>query len=59
MVDPEARTLEALELDGGRWVEVGAWDESARVRIPPFAELELELGRLFLPRDADGALPDQ
>ena len=56
MVDPEARTL---ELDGGRWVEVGAWDESARVRIPPFAELELELGRLFLPRDADGELPNQ
>jgi Uma2 family endonuclease len=54
MVDPEARTLEALELDGDRWVEVGAWDESAVVRIPPFAALELELGRLFLPRDADG-----
>jgi Uma2 family endonuclease len=59
MVDPEARTLEALELDGDRWVEIGAWDETAAVRIPPFAELELELGRLFLPRDADGELPGQ
>jgi Uma2 family endonuclease len=57
MVDPEARTLEALELDGGRWVETGAWDEDAVVRIPPFAALELEVGRVFLPREAEGDLP--
>ena len=54
MVDPEARTLEALELNAGRWLEIGAWDEDAAVRISPFAELELEVGRLFLPREAEG-----
>jgi Uma2 family endonuclease len=53
MVDPEARTLEALELENGRWVELGAWDEGAVARIPPFAEIELEVARLFLPRGAD------
>jgi Uma2 family endonuclease len=57
MVDPEARTLEALELDGARWLEVGAWDEDAVVRIAPFAELELEVGRLFLPREIEADLP--
>jgi Uma2 family endonuclease len=54
-VDPAARTLEALELQGERWVELGAWDESAVERIPPFDALELELARLFLPREADPA----
>ncbi|GMV18530.1 MAG: hypothetical protein AMXMBFR56_67540 [Polyangiaceae bacterium] len=53
LVDPEARTLEALELAGDRWVELGAWDESARARVAPFQDVELEIGRLFLPRDAD------
>jgi len=54
IVDPEARTVEALELQAGRWVELGAWDDTAMARIPPFSEVELELARLFLPRDADG-----
>ncbi len=49
IVDPEARTLEVLELQGSRWVEVGAYDDAAAARIPPFEEVELELGRLFLP----------
>ena len=53
LVDPEARTLEALELQGERWVELGAWDDTASARIAPFAELELPIGRLFLPRDVD------
>ena len=54
IVDPEARTLEALELSEGRWLEIGAYDETAEVRIPPFGALTLEVGRFFLPKDADG-----
>ena len=51
MVDPEARTLEALKLgDDGRWIEVGAWDDGAAARIEPFEAVELEVGQLFLPR---------
>jgi hypothetical protein len=53
LVDPEARTVEALGLQGGRWLELGAWDDSATARITPFSEVELEVGRLFLPKDAD------
>jgi len=60
LVDPEARTLEALELDRGRWLELGAWGEGATARIAPFAELELELRRLFLPPEADtGPVPER
>lgn len=55
IVDPSARTLEALELSGGRWVEVGACDDTAAERIAPFSEIVLEVGRLFLPPEADGA----
>ena len=48
LVDPETRLLEALELRDGRWVELGVFDESARVRIAPFEAVELSIGRLFL-----------
>lgn len=50
MVNPEARTLEALRLQGDTWQDVGAYDESAVARIAPFEAVELEVGRLFLPR---------
>jgi Uma2 family endonuclease len=50
IVDPDARTLEAYALDSGRWVDVGAFDETAVARIPPFEAVELPIGRLFLPR---------
>jgi Uma2 family endonuclease len=48
LVDPETRLLEALELRDGRWVELGVFDESARVRIAPFEAVELSIARLFL-----------
>jgi Uma2 family endonuclease len=53
LVDPEARVLEALALRDGVWVEVGVYDDTATARIAPFDAIELELGRLFLPKDAD------
>jgi Uma2 family endonuclease len=49
IVDCEARTLEAFELSGDQWMLVAAHDESAVARIPPFSEVELAVGRLFLP----------
>lgn len=45
--------IEALAFRDSIWVEVGAYDDSATVRIAPFEAVELELGRLFLPREAD------
>jgi Uma2 family endonuclease len=53
LIDPEARVLEALALRDGSWLEVGSYDETALARIAPFEAIELEVGRLFLPREAD------
>jgi len=53
LIDPDARVLEALALREGSWFEVGVYDDSASARIPPFEAVELEIGRLFLPREAD------
>lgn len=50
LVDPEARVLEALELDGAGWRECGAWDETAQdARIPPFEAIALDVSRFFFP----------
>jgi Uma2 family endonuclease len=49
LVDPAEGVLEALALDSGHWIRLGAWDAGARVRIPPFEDVELEVGRLFPP----------
>lgn len=49
LVDPGARTLESLRLDGGTWVELGVWGDGDVARIDPFAAVELEIGRLFPP----------
>jgi hypothetical protein len=32
------------------WLEVGVYDDTAKVRIAPFEAVELEVGRLFFPR---------
>lgn len=53
LIDPEARVLEALTLRDGVWVEVGVLDDSATASIAPFDAIELEVGRLFLPKEAD------
>lgn len=52
LVDPEARTLEALALRDGQWVDVGTYDEHDTARVPPFDAVEIPVGRLFLPRPA-------
>ncbi|MCA9607446.1 MAG: Uma2 family endonuclease [Myxococcales bacterium] len=53
LVDPRERTLEALRLEDRRWVEVGSYDDSAVARIEPFEAIELEVGRLFPPVEAE------
>jgi Uma2 family endonuclease len=55
IADPIERTLEAMRLEGGRWVEVGSYDHSAVARIPPFEAVELDVSRLFPPEPASGA----
>lgn len=53
LIDPRARVLEALQLRDGTWVELGVHDDQSIARIAPFDAIELEVGRFFLPRDAD------
>ena len=53
LIDPEARVLEALALRDGAWLELGVYGDESTARIPPFDAIELEIGRFFLPRDAD------
>lgn len=52
IVDPVARSLEALELKDGKWLESGVYGEEDLARIPPFELVELPVGRLFLPKTA-------
>ena len=49
IVDPAERTLEALRLEQGRWVEAGSYDASATARTAPFDAVELDLSRVFPP----------
>jgi len=48
LLDPLARTLEVLALDGDRWVVAEVHAGEDRVRAEPFAALELSLARLWL-----------
>lgn len=49
LIDPMARVLEALVLDDGAWREAGRYSDGDIARIPPFTEIELDVGRLFPP----------
>jgi Uma2 family endonuclease len=46
-VDPFARTLTASKLEGGRWVELGAWQDDETVRTEPFDAVEVNLSPLW------------
>jgi Uma2 family endonuclease len=50
LVDPDERTLEALVLERGRWLDGGSFDEQDSARVPPFDDVEIPVGRLFLPK---------
>lgn len=47
IVDPLARTLEVLRLEGGRWVILMTAGGDSAVRAEPFESLELELAQLW------------
>ncbi len=53
IVDPAARTLEALKLVDGVRVDAGSYEDDATARVPRFEAVELEIGRLFPPRAAE------
>ncbi len=47
LVDPDARTVEALRLESGRWVIETVVADDEKVRLEPFAEIEIELQDLW------------
>ena len=46
-VDPDARTLEAFALEGGRWVLIRALHGQAGVALPPFEAVPFDLAVLW------------
>ncbi|MEY4544369.1 MAG: hypothetical protein RL685_564 [Pseudomonadota bacterium] len=50
IVDVDARTLEVFQRQDERWLLVGTYGDEAVARLPPFEEVELAVGRLFLPK---------
>lgn len=48
LVDPKARTLEALKLEAGAYRGIGRFAEAERRAIPPFEAVSLDLGDLWL-----------
>jgi Uma2 family endonuclease len=51
ILDPVARSLEALELDErGLWVERGVYDVESVARIAPFEAIEIDVASLSPPR---------
>jgi hypothetical protein len=47
LIDPDARTLEVLRLESGRWTILATHSEAEVVRAEPFADVELELAALW------------
>lgn len=47
LIDPLLRTLEALELERGRWFLRGTCRDDALVRAAPFESMELALDALW------------
>ena len=46
-VDPDAKTLEAFELNDGRWVLLATLADDAQVSLPPFDAISFPLGALW------------
>jgi Uma2 family endonuclease len=54
IVDPQTKTIEGWELKNRRYVPAGRGQGSALVRLPPFEDLEIPLGRLWRSRNRRG-----
>jgi Uma2 family endonuclease len=53
IVDVAERTLEAYRSERGAWMRLGAWTDGDTPRIAPFEAIELHVGSLFPPPDAN------
>ena len=48
LVDPLARTLEVFRLETGNWLLQSVFGENDKVRVEPFADIEIDLQNLWL-----------
>jgi Uma2 family endonuclease len=48
LIDPILETLEVFRLEPERWIVLGVYGGSAKVRAEPFSEIEMDLGLLWL-----------
>jgi Uma2 family endonuclease len=48
LIDPILKTLEVFQFEPGKWIVLGVYAKSAKVRAEPFSEIELDLGLLWL-----------
>jgi Uma2 family endonuclease len=49
LIDPQARTLEAYQLEADDWQELGRFSGAAQVAVPPFEAVTIALDGLWLP----------
>jgi Uma2 family endonuclease len=56
LVDPQARTLEAYQLNGDAWQEISRYSGADQVAVPPFEAFTLHLDGLWLPSKPEGEL---
>ncbi|MFT3775866.1 MAG: Uma2 family endonuclease [Minicystis sp.] len=47
LCDPRIKTLEVYRLENGRWAELDTFEGDIKVRVEPFEQIELDLGRLW------------
>lgn len=52
-VDRVSRTLSVLRLEGGRWVDLGAYRDEREARLPPFEAAAIDVSAWWLD-DAEG-----
>ena len=53
IVDPEARLVEVFAHAEAGWTLVGTYGDGESVAMPPFLDVEVPIGRLFLPMPAE------
>ena len=58
-VDPIARSLEARELRGTKWVKIATLHDDATVSLPPFEAISFSLDDLWLPPTVHKAVPGE
>jgi Uma2 family endonuclease len=53
LVDPVVRTLEVYRLDGGQWVDAGAYGGAEVIRAEPFATVEMDMSQWWIPGEEE------